>query len=43
MKTKLKETYMAPKVEILELIHEGIVCDSSNSASGENFGWDDES
>ena len=31
---------MAPKVDILELIYEGIVCDSSNSAEGEDFGWD---
>ena len=42
MKAELKTTYLAPDVEILELIYEGIVCDSSNSASGEDFGWDEE-
>ena len=40
MKTKLKDTYKAPEVYILELVNEGIVCDSTNDGTGEDFGWD---
>ena len=42
MKSELKQVYVSPEVDILDLINEGVVCDSTNSGTGEGFGWDDE-
>ena len=42
MKERLKDIYLAPEIDILELVNEGIVCDSeqSGNGTGEDFGWD---
>ncbi|MBR5180582.1 MAG: hypothetical protein IKW90_17540 [Lachnospiraceae bacterium] len=40
-RTKLKETYLSPKVDILELKSEGTVCVTSDqSGTGEDYEWD---